>query len=203
MEFEASKDYSSFIKNHKDENIFIDSSDVSAMLRNLYLHDLHSHFIVTPDGTYEDSRSMNGGIIPGRIEALEEAHLSGSTIVIKDLENWNEAIKNKCIELGGLANVHLYLTPANGSGFDWHSDDRDVYIHGQIGKKSFLVKEPDGDISSYLIEKGDILFIPYGAKHKALATETASVHLSFGVWPKSMTIKSSFDVFEVPFNLNI
>jgi hypothetical protein len=203
MEFVASEDFSRLIKVDEASAELITSEDVSNMLRNIYLHDIHSHFIVTPDGTYDDTLSMSTGVIPGQVERLEKAHHEGCTIVIKDLENWNEKIKKRCAEFTEPTNVHLYLSPANGSGFGWHTDDRDVYVHGQIGEKSFLVKEPDGKISEYKITKGDVLYIPYGAKHQALPTEVASVHLSFGVWPKKMTIQKQYQNFEIPIQLNI
>lgn len=203
MEFKPSGEFSKLTKLQENEVSLVNGGDVKSMLKNLYLHDIHSHFIVTPEGTYDDEQGMGSGVRPGQIEKLEQAYSDGCTIVIKDLETWNRNIIKRCRQFNGPTNVHLYLSPAGGSGFGWHTDDRDVYVHGQIGEKSFEVREPNGEISSYTIKEGDVLFIPYGAKHRALATERPSVHLSFGVWPKEMTIKESYQEFEVPLNLEL
>jgi len=203
MEFKASKEFSKLIKNDDGALKLLSREDITLILQNVYLHDIHAHFIVSPDGTYDDTLSGSTGITPGKIEKLERAYKSGCTLVVKDVENWNEKIIKRCEEFDGATNVHLYLSPENGSGFGWHCDDRDVYVHGQMGTKTFRVKEPDGTISQYKISEDDLLFIPYGAKHEALANERPSVHLSFGVWPKRMTIKNQYENFQIPINLGL
>jgi mannose-6-phosphate isomerase-like protein (cupin superfamily) len=142
-------------------------------------------------------------MIPDRIKLLEQSYNSGHTIVIKDLENWNTKIKDKCNFFKVSTNVHLYLSPAAGTAFDWHTDDRDVFVFMQKGSKKFEVEEIDGTISNYLLTEGTSLFIPYGAKHKASPTGNSSVHLSFGVWPQSMTIKSQYEKFQIPLEIQL
>lgn len=180
--------------------LLIRSDDISRMLQNTYLHDLKSHFIVTKDGSYEDKKPFIFGIAPDRIKLLEEAYQKGLTILIKDLENWNENIQAKCRSLGSSTNTHLYLTPENGSSFDWHTDDRDVYVYLQKGEKKFQVEESDGYVSTYVLRPGSLLFIPYGAKHRA-EVSGPSVHLSFGVWPEGKTIRELYESFNLPLTL--
>lgn len=180
----------------------IDKVGVLDAMRNEYLHDIHSHFIVNKEGNYDDT-VFNRGLVPERIEELEKAYKGGSTIVVKEMENWNPAIMRRCREFKSYVDVHMYVTPGNGTTFDWHTDDKHVYIHMQIGEKLFEVEEPDGTISSYLLKAGDLLFIPYGAKHRALANSVSSVHLGFGVWPEQVSIQNTYATFDVEVEIEL
>lgn len=180
----------------------IDEVGVLDTLRNEYLHDIHSHFIVSKEGNYDDT-AFNRGLVPERIEALEKAFNEGCTIVVKEMENWNPAIMRRCREFKAYVDVHMYVSPANGSGFDWHTDDKHVYVHMQLGEKLFEVEEPDGTISKYLLKPGEVLFIPYGAKHRAFAGTAPSVHLGFGVWPEQVSIQNAYSTFDVEIEMNL
>lgn len=180
--------------------LLIHKTEVSQILQNAYLHDLKSHYIVTRDGSYEDKKTFAFGIAPDRIKLLEEAFQRGLTILVKDLENWSESIQRKCRILGASTNTHMYLTPESGTSFDWHTDDRDVYVFVQAGEKMFEVEEFNGDIATYHLKEGSLLFIPYGAKHRAQA-KGPSVHLSFGVWPEGQTIQKLYDSFNLQLKL--
>ncbi|WPU65632.1 JmjC domain-containing protein [Peredibacter starrii] len=203
MEFKNFQVFSKLIEAKTEETRLIDEADVLNMLRNEYLHDQHSHFIVSAEGTYDDTRTFNYGIVPERIKLLEEAYKKGNTIVIKEVENWNEAIIKKCAGFKLPTNVHLYLSPPHASGFGWHTDDRDVYVIMQKGEKYFEVEEPDQSISGHLLKEGTILYIPYGARHRAKAGEKASVHLGFGVWPQDLTISKQYEIFDLPIDLKL
>lgn len=180
--------------------LLINEEEISQILQNTYLHDLKSHYIVTKDGSYEDRKNYIFGIAPDRIRMLEEAFQKGLTILVKDLENWSENIQWKCQSLGFSTNSHLYLSPAGGSSFDWHTDDRDVYIFLQKGEKKFEVEEWSGEISVYHLKAGSLLFIPYGSKHRG-QTIGSSVHLSFGVWPEGYTIQKLYESFNLELTL--
>ena len=201
MEFKRTEVFSKYRENQNSK--LMEDHEIYEMLRNEYLHDLHSHFIVSGEGTYDDTRSFEFGIVPERIKRLEEAFLNGQTIVIKEIETWNEKIIEKCSSFKVATNVHLYLSPSGATGFGWHTDDRDVYVVLQKGEKIFEVEEPDGTISSYLLKEGSELFIPYGARHRARATEQASIHLSFGVWPEGMTIQQQYGSFNMPIEFEV
>lgn len=180
----------------------ISESDVTEILQNSYLHDLKSHFIVSKDGSYDDRDMFVFGIAPDRIKLLSTAYNQGLTILVKDLENWNQDIQAKCRAFGFSTNTHMYLSPAKGTGFAWHTDDRDVYVFLQKGEKHFEIEEWDGEISSYTLTAGSELFIPYGAKHRA-KSEAASIHLSFGVWPEGCSIQRLYESFNFPLNIGL
>ncbi|MCM2349477.1 MAG: cupin domain-containing protein [Bacteriovoracaceae bacterium] len=203
MEFKRTDDFSQLWEKPINETRLMEDGDILNMLRNEYLHDMHSHFIVTGEGTYDDTRCFEYGIVPERIKRLEEAYQAGHTIVIKEIETWNEKIIKKCASFSAPTNVHLYLSPARATGFGWHTDDRDVYVLIQKGEKLFEVEEPDLSISTYRVKEGNILFIPYGARHRAVAENIASIHLSFGVWPKNMTINQQYGIFDMPISLKL
>lgn len=203
MEFKRTNDFSKLWKVPVAETKLMDDTDILNMLRNEYLHDMHSHFIVSGEGRYDDTRNFEYGIVPDRIKRLEEAYNNGHTIVIKEIETWNQKIIDKCASFQAPTNVHLYLSPANATGFGWHTDDRDVFVIIQKGEKLFEVEEPDGTMNNYRLKEGNILFIPYGARHRAVAEAIPSIHLSFGVWPKNMTINQQYGIFDMPINLNL
>lgn len=203
MEFKRTNENSRLWEVPVEETRLMQGDDILNMLRNEYLHDMHSHFIVTGEGKYDDTRNFEYGMIPDRIKRLEEAYSAGHTIVIKEIETWNEKIIQKCASFSAPTNVHLYLSPPNATGFGWHTDDRDVFVIVQKGEKLFEIEEPDLSISTYRVKEGSILFIPYGARHRAAAEEIASIHLSFGVWPKDMTINQQYGIFDMPIKLEI
>ena len=203
MEFKRTNDFSKVWEAPLLETKLMDETDILNMLRNEYLHDMHSHFIVSGEGRYDDTRNFEYGIVPDRIKKLEEAYQNGQTIVIKEIETWNQKIIDKCASFQAPTNVHLYLSPARATGFGWHTDDRDVFVIVQMGEKLFEVEEPDASMSTYRLKEGQILFIPYGARHRAIAENIPSIHLSFGVWPKNMTINQQYGIFDMPIKLNL
>lgn len=111
---------------------------------------------------------------------VREAFKSGHTIIVKNLENYNEKIRLACASLGRDVDVHMYLVPENGSdSFEFHKDDREVYVSMVYGEKEFIFKNEDFNISHYL-RKGDTLHIPLGTIHKAIP-KGKSCLLSFGI----------------------
>ena len=200
MEFKTQGLFSKLSKGHK---LLLTQRDVELSFINEYLHDIHSHFIVSRDGKYDDTKAFDWALVPERIQTLQEAFNNGHTIVVKDMENWNVAILDRCRDFDGFTDVHMYVSPVGATGFGWHTDDKDVYVHMQIGTKIFDVEEPDGTVSRYSLEPGDVLFIPYGTKHRAIATGVPSVHLGFGNWPKGVTVRDTYSNFPMELTLKL
>jgi ribosomal protein L16 Arg81 hydroxylase len=114
---------------------------------------------------------------------VRNSFISGHTIIVKNLENYNENIRLACASLGRDVDVHMYLVPENGKdSFDFHKDDREVYVHMIYGEKEFILKKDGLNISHYL-SKGDTLNIPFETVHKAIP-KGKSCLLSFGINPK-------------------
>ena len=191
MEFKRRDEWSQLFKGVNTDRL-ITKEEVKLALTNEYLHDQHSHFIVSGKGEYDDTRSFIYGLPLDRIKHLSDAYNSGKTIVVKEMENWNENIIRQCQLYPRYTDVHMYVSPVGATGFGWHTDDKDVFVHMQIGQKTFEVEEPDGTVSSHALEAGDVLFIPYGARHRAFAGACSSVHLGFGVWPDKVAIRDEY-----------
>lgn len=172
--------------------------ELAQILRNAYLHDLGSFYVVEKDGTYLDDERFTFGDPAYKVVQLQHRFELGHTLLIKNLEHWNSAIVAECRRLGGAVNVHLYASPAGGSAFDWHADDRDVYIYMQQGHKTFQLRTAAGEIETLVVAPGQRLFIPYGVQHRAFAQEVPSVHLSFGQWPSDMSIAETYEALPLP-----
>jgi ribosomal protein L16 Arg81 hydroxylase len=102
-------------------------------------------------------------------------------------------------EIGYETHINLYCSPADQRGFDCHYDTHDVLILQIDGeKKWFVYREtvlyPTSDMSSskqlqptdppYLecvLKAGDLLYIPRGHWHYAIANEQPSLHLTVGI----------------------
>ncbi|KAL9150979.1 hypothetical protein ABFS82_11G023800 [Erythranthe guttata] len=107
------------------------------------------------------------------------------------------------------AGVNMYLTPANSQGLARHSDDHCVFVCQIIGVKRWKVfprpdfqlprlyepcdswhdlenksrKSDGGECQEFLLEEGDVLYIPRGSPHEAVTDVNAgfSLHLTLAV----------------------
>jgi hypothetical protein len=98
---------------------------------------------------------------------------------------------------------NLYLTPARGHGFETHYDPHDVFVLQLNGSKRWslgrsVVNSPlpfqvhekvelnDGERQAQItMRAGDVLYIPRGTMHSAVADDELSNHLTIGVHPKT------------------
>lgn len=124
------------------------------------------------------------------ITKLKEAYHNGKTIVVKGMESWNSKIMD-LIKYIGVPSIdaHMYVSPTDGTSYDWHTDDRSVIIKMLYGKKKFEVKN-GGKEEQYILEPEECLYIEKGVLHRA-NTIGPSVHLSFGI-PTPLSLDSSY-----------
>jgi ribosomal protein L16 Arg81 hydroxylase len=144
--------------------------------------------------TYNKNRERNSYIEESKY--IFEKYNAGHTIIVKNLEFFNESIRNYCLKFKSETNVHMYLVPPNGQdSFPYHKDTRDVTIHLIYGKKVFYLKDENEKETEFELTAGDELFIKNNSFHKAVP-KSGSCLLSFGT--KSMTN------YEIPtlFNLS-
>lgn len=144
-----------------------------------YLYELKSFFIIEKDTlTYDVNRKRESFLQEAK--TVREAYLSGHTIIVKNLEMYNEAIRLHAAKLGRNTNVHMYLVPNNGrDSFDFHSDDRHVEVVMVYGSKKFFIKDGTKEIKEYTLHSGESLKIALGLEHRAQPLG-ASCLLSFG-----------------------
>lgn len=82
--------------------------------------------------------------------------------------------------------ANLYVSSKGVVGFPRHEDSHDVLVVHLAGRKRWTVVSPACDASvtgssSYLLQPGDLLYLPQGCAHDATAESDACLHLSFAL----------------------
>lgn len=147
------------------------------------------------------------------VDVLYEAFNSGQSIVLNHLnDSWLPAAPLVdmlrsvfCADVG----VNVYLTPRNAQTFPIHVDDHDVFILQVHGEKVWRLHElkmltvdrlplkgllnttaewGKSRINTPLqaeltLRPGDLLFIPRGMPHYAIAKDTSSLHITVSITP--------------------
>lgn len=148
-----------------------------------------------------------------KVDGLYEAFNNGQSIVLNRLEDSWLPIAPLVETLGavfcGEIGVNVYLTPKNAQTFPVHVDDHDVFVlqvHGEkvwrlhelrmlsidrLPLKNSLKTTADWGAqrlaaplqAEILLRPGDLLFIPRGMPHCAIAQETSSLHITVSITP--------------------
>jgi len=147
------------------------------------------------------------------IDEVYEAFASGHSVVLNHLEDsWPPVLRfvkelgmTFCAEVG----VNAYLTPQDSRAFATHIDEHDVFVLQVYGEKvwhlyelallpiqrldyrrSLAFTSDWGDsrlktpqIAEIRLRPGDVLYVPRGMPHHALARDSTSLHLTFSVVP--------------------
>jgi ribosomal protein L16 Arg81 hydroxylase len=143
-------------------------------------------------------------------EVLYQRFAAGDTLRLLRMENsWPAVatlVASLAEELNVKATVNAYLTPANSQGLPAHFDYTDAFILQVEGAKDWFVYEPGfqspletdygrtidaaaHDESALVLREhtrldtGDILYMPRGFYHKALTSDTCSLHLTVSLHP--------------------
>lgn len=133
---------------------------------------------------------------------LREQVISGQTIEIDNLQEVDPAIRGFCDscsnDFNTEVNINAYVSHPSAQGFNLHYDLQDVFILQTEGIKRWYIYEPSelwpceekvfekagpGNKSPYLdieLKPGDVLYIPRGHWHKAIAVEPC-IHLTVTV----------------------
>src|SRR5256885_3054408 len=139
---------------------------------------------------------------PG-LEATLDSMREGGTLVLDRLHNHDPKLGMLCrvmaAELGHKFQTNLYLTPLNGKGFSPHWDNHDVFILQVLGTKHWKIekgrrcfptksetmddegRELRGDLLSFTLDQGDLIYIPRGYVHAAECSDSPSLHITLGV----------------------
>ncbi|MEZ9524056.1 JmjC domain-containing protein [Enterovibrio norvegicus] len=133
---------------------------------------------------------------------LVDAFKGGYTLVLNDLQQKLPVVANICRLLSQQylcpTNCNAYWTPARGEALDIHYDDQDVYIVQLEGSKHWMVESRsayrpyEGEtyrpntlltecdrLTDCILEPGNVLYIPRGTGHKAVALDDNSLHFTF------------------------
>ncbi|MDT0423857.1 MULTISPECIES: cupin domain-containing protein [Streptomyces] len=142
--------------------------------------------------------------------ALWRAFADGATLVLQALHRTWEPVgtftSRLATELGHPVQANAYVTPPQNQGFDAHYDVHDVFVLQITGTKRWLIHEPvvtaptreqpwtghraavagaasGAPVLDTVLEPGDVLYLPRGWLHSAVAQGAVSVHLTLGVHP--------------------
>jgi hypothetical protein len=148
---------------------------------NLYLS---KSFYIIDKNKKEYNEDNHSPDFQTHIRKLQEASDQGRTIVVKNMEFFNSEIQEAAEELGAGTDCHLYLVSKKeeGDSFDWHTDDRPVWVKMIFGEKLFSVKSQIGETNSidyYKLKDANSLYI--GLKEHKATPIGPSAMLSFGL----------------------
>ena len=138
------------------------------------------------------------------LESLYEEYRNGSTIVLQSLhERWRplaDLCRSLAAELSAYLQVNAYLTPAHEKGLKTHYDAHDVFVLQAEGSKHWRIYrgpihlplpgqtynqqvEPGELVDELDLHPGDLIYIPRGFMHDAVAVDSTSLHMTLGVLP--------------------
>ena len=143
------------------------------------------------------------------VPALVQQFLDrGASLVLNEVETLEPAIRGMVEAfdqgLGAKCSGNAYISQKNHQAFDSHFDRTDVFAVQTLGSKRWRIYEgqleapvihtrfsnmPPQEIqrlkgkveAEIIMNPGDVLYLPRGRFHDALATEGPSIHLSFAV----------------------
>lgn len=137
-----------------------------------------------------------------------EQFAGGATLVLQGLhKTWTpiaEFTRRLVTDLCHPAQVNAYVTPAASRGFDPHYDTHDVFVIQIAGAKRWRIHRPvheypladqpwtdhrnavaarasESPEIDEVFEPGDVLYLPRGWIHSAVAQGGTSVHLTIGI----------------------
>lgn len=161
-------------------------------------------YVKVANAPVKKAKSYNSTVSPGLEQVLNEMR-EGGTLVLDQLHHKDPNLRMLCRalapEFGHKFQTNLYLTPPNGQGFSPHWDNHDVFILQTLGSKNWKIeknrrdfpekgktmeasdkeRELRGDLLSFTLKQGDLIYIPRGYVHAAECGEEPSLHITLGV----------------------
>ena len=142
------------------------------------------------------------------LEKLLALYAGGATIVVNRINGSLPPMIEFCAALAREWDLHstqanLYLTPPNAQGFAAHFDRHCVFILQVHGEKTWRLYEHGSHLpveckpnlfkrvteagklqQELVLRPGDLLYIPRGLVHEACTSDSASLHITLGLFPK-------------------
>lgn len=137
------------------------------------------------------------------LEAVLADMRDGGTLVLDQLHRREPKLALLCRllgqQLGHNFQTNLYLTPPHGKGFTPHWDNHDVFVLQVVGSKRWQIererrvfpkkgdtmgddgRELRGDLYSFTLKQGDMIYIPRGFVHAAECGSEPSLHITLGL----------------------
>jgi ribosomal protein L16 Arg81 hydroxylase len=147
----------------------------------------------------------SGLVDPARLFAL---FADGATIILPQLQLRVGALAELCrameADTGARFQTNIYLTPpGDAQGFRPHYDDHDVFVLQLAGRKLWKIYDtpvvlpdkhlpfdpetykPDEVSQEFVLEAGDMAYIPRGVMHDAVSADELSLHITLGALVKT------------------
>lgn len=156
------------------------------------------------DITPADYAYESGLVDPVRVGRL---FADGATVILSGLHERLPKLARFCRALEAVfsarVQTNIYMTQAESQGFRAHYDDHDVIVLQVAGTKEWRlydtpVELPLGsqgfdparveigaETDRFLLQPGDMLYVPRGLAHDAVATGAASLHITTGLMTRS------------------
>ncbi|MEZ5934402.1 MAG: cupin domain-containing protein [Alphaproteobacteria bacterium] len=174
---------------------------------------------VPPQAYCTPAIGRDGGKVIRPDPAKVQSHLKkGATLVANDIDHLSTGLTafSKCMEqaLGAKIQGNLYCSSKRRPGFAAHFDTHDVYAVHVEGTKTWHIYEGRAEdpiahpmfksltrehhekakgelLMDVVMEPGDLLYLPRGQYHDAIADEGGAVHIAFGAtYPIGMDVMS-------------
>jgi ribosomal protein L16 Arg81 hydroxylase len=151
--------------------------------------------------------SLGSAIKQRNVQSVLKALDDGSTMVLDGLDSRHPPLTQLCamleIEHTWVYQTNIYITPGNSQGFKTHTDSHNVFILQTSGSKNWRVNRAptplenrsqendcleidENDHMEFVLEQGDLVYIPKGFAHDATSREGYSVHITLSPHPPSM-----------------
>jgi ribosomal protein L16 Arg81 hydroxylase len=200
-----------FAEHWTQRALFIPSKDATKFQHLFSWNDLN-HLLNYHQIRYPDLRfSRDGEPLPAaKAEDWLEMLHQGATLIINSvhrrLPKLADLVANIRQDTGHRSQINLYCSPLAQKGFNCHYDDHEVLILQIAGRKEWLIfpetiaapvaalrsaDQLPPDVPPYLqctLEPGDVLYIPRGHWHYAIACTTSAaadptpaLHLTLGI----------------------
>lgn len=172
----------------QNNGCLLKKDEIDNIFYNYELYEKNSFYIIDKKRKEynEDNRASD---FKTHVEILKKASSEGCTVVVKNMEYFNDEIKEAAQELGSGTDVHLYLVfdKENGDSFNWHVDDRAVWVKMIYGEKIFAIKSAANEtkfVDYIKLKQNDLLYIGL-REHKAIPLGPSAM-LSFGLLPNQV-----------------
>ena len=139
------------------------------------------------------------------IEYALREFTNGATLILPQIQETWPALRTFCHRLSAHCSARFqingYLTPRKAQGFGEHYDTHDVFVAQISGAKRWTLlsssiklplstqpyvhnpNESTEVVDEFELDPGDLLYLPRGIVHKAVALEETSLHLTIGITP--------------------
>lgn len=145
-----------------------------------------------------------GVIDPVRVSQL---FADGATVILSGLHERLPKLAQFCRALEGVMSsrvqTNIYMTPAGSQGFRAHYDNHDVVVLQVEGTKEWRIYDTPVELplqtqgfnphdveigeetDRFVLEPGDMVYVPRGVAHDAVSTDQTSLHITTGLMLRS------------------